>query len=160
MFFSGFFAAYYALRAVNEPWPPAGVELEAWRTAAFTLLLVASSGTYHVAAGAAEHGDRQRALRWTIVTAALGFVFLGNQALEYAAAGFDLGSHAYGTIFYLMTGFHGLHVFGGLALMFAVLGVAGGGRAPLGELVTVSEYYWHFVDVVWIGMFSTIYLVR
>src|SRR5688500_9369548 len=156
MFFAGLFAAYFGLRAINEPWPPEGVELETLRTAAFTVLLVASSFTYHLAARAAEEGNGAGARRWTVVTFALGALFIANQVVEYAQADFAFSEHAYGSMFFLMTGFHGAHVIGGLGLMLVVLWVGLGqeSRAPLGELVTVSEFYWHFVDVVWIGMFT------
>ena len=162
MFFAGLFAAYFGLRAVDEPWPPGGVELETVRTGAFTVLLVASSFTYHLAAGAAHHHDPAGARRWTWITFLLGSLFIGNQVVEYAQADFTFTEHAYGSMFFLMTGFHGAHVLGGLGLMLVVLWVGLGrdSRAPLDELVTVSEYYWHFVDVVWIGMFTTIYLLR
>ncbi len=162
MFFSGLFAAYYFLRAVAGDWPPPNVELPAARTAGFTVLLVASSLTYHVAAVAAHRGDEGRTLRWTLITFSLGGAFLANQVLEYALAEFTMSTHPYGSIFYLMTGFHGVHVIGGLLLMLAVLGVGAGptSRAPLNEGVVVSEYYWHFVDAVWVAMFATIYLVR
>jgi cytochrome c oxidase subunit III len=162
MFFAGLFAGYFALRSANEVWPPDDVHLDTVRIAVFTVVLVVSSFTYHHAVRSAEEGDEAGAVRWTVITFILGAAFLGNQALEYAELDFRPGSHAYGSIFYLMTGFHGLHVLGGLALMVAVLGVGVGrtSRAPLGELVGVSGYYWHFVDAVWIAMFATIYLLR
>jgi cytochrome c oxidase subunit III len=162
MFFGGLFAAYFGLRAVDHPWPPRDVDLETVRTAIATALLVGSSVTYHRAAIAAEHGDERRTIRWTLLTLGLGLAFLVNQAAEYVAADFTLTSHPYGTMFFLMTGFHGAHVIGGLVLMLVVLGVGAGrgSKAPLGELVTVSEYYWHFVDVVWLAMFVTIYVIQ
>ncbi|MBW3644907.1 MAG: cytochrome c oxidase subunit 3 [Actinobacteria bacterium] len=160
MFFSGLFAGWFALRASSLHWPPDDVELEPLRTGIATVVLLASSFTMHAGTRAAEHGDRRRAVRWVLITVAMGGIFLVNQALEYAAFEFSLSSHAYGSIFYLMTGFHGLHVLGGLGLMLAVLAVGTGRtRAPLDEGLTVTEYYWHFVDVVWVGMFATIYLL-
>ncbi len=162
MFFSGLFSAYYFLRATTPAWPPEGVELPTARTAAFTVLLVASSFTYHVAGDAAHRGDQRRAFRWTLVTFGLGVAFLADQVVEYAVADYTISTHPYGSIFYLMTGFHVLHVIGGLVLMLAVIGVGAGptSAAPLGETVAVSEYYWHFVDAVWVAMFGTIYLIR
>jgi cytochrome c oxidase subunit 3 len=93
---------------------------------------------------------------------AMGAVFLANQALEYHELSFSISTHAYGSIFYLMTGFHGLHVIGGIAFMGAVIGVIAGrsSRAPSGQTVMVCAYYWHFVDVVWVAMFATLYLLR
>jgi cytochrome c oxidase subunit 3 len=160
MFFSGLFAGWFSLRAASGQWPPDDVHLDPLRTGLFTVVLLASSFTMHAGTRAAEHGDRRRAVRWILVTVAMGSVFLINQALEYAEFEFSLSSHAYGSIFYLMTGFHGLHVLGGLGLMLAVLAVGTGRtRARLDEGLTVTEYYWHFVDVVWVGMFATIYVL-
>jgi cytochrome c oxidase subunit 3 len=160
MFFAGLFAAWFTLRSVNDVWPPEDVELETARTAAATVVLVLSSGTMHLAVEAARHDDRRRAIRWLAATALLGLVFLSNQAWEYAEAPFQIDDHAYGSIFYLMTGFHGLHVLGGLILMGAVAAaVAGRSRAPVRSTVEVCGYYWHFVDVVWVAMFTTIYVL-
>jgi cytochrome c oxidase subunit 3 len=161
MFFSGLFAAYFTLRGVNDVWPPDDVELATARTAVATVFLLASSGTMHLAVVAADRQDRRGAMRWLGVTAALGALFLANLVWEYAEAPFQIDSHAYGSIFYLMTGFHGLHVLGGLVLMGAIIvAIAGGSRAPARRTVDVCSYYWHFVDVVWVAMFATIYLIR
>ncbi|HUR17321.1 MAG TPA: cytochrome c oxidase subunit 3 [Acidimicrobiales bacterium] len=162
MFFSGLFAAYFTLRATNPEWPPDSVHLNVARTAFFTALLVASSLTMHVAVGAAEVSDQRRAVLWTLITVLLGGLFITNQAVEYAGLDFTHTSDAYGSMFFLMTGFHGLHVLGGLVLMGAVLAVGAGasGRLPLADPLTVTGYYWHFVDVVWVAMFATIYLIR
>jgi cytochrome c oxidase subunit III len=161
MFFAGLFAAYFTLRSVNDVWPPDGVELATARTAAATVVLVASSGAVHMAVVAARRDDRRRASLWLGITAVMGLVFLSNQALEYAEAPFRLDDHAYGSIFYLMTGFHGAHVVGGLILMGAIAAaIAGRSRAPTFQTVEVCAYYWHFVDVVWVVMFLTIYVLR
>jgi cytochrome c oxidase subunit 3 len=161
MFFAGLFAAYFTLRSVNDVWPPADVELETVRTAIATLVLVASSGAMHMAVVAASRHDRRDAIRWLGITALMGAVFLSNQVLEYAEAEFRLDDHAYGSIFYLMTGFHGLHVLGGLVFMGAVAAaIAGRSRTPAHETVEVCGYYWHFVDAVWVAMFTTIYLIK
>ncbi len=161
MFFAGLFAAWFSLRSANDVWPPEDVELETARTALATLVLVSSSGTMHLAVNAAKRGDRLGAARWLGVTSLLGMIFLTNQALEYAEAPFQIDSHAYGSIFYLMTGFHGLHVIGGLVFMGAVVAViVGRSRAPATETVEVCAYYWHFVDVVWVALFLTIYVVQ
>ena len=127
----------------------------------FTLVLVASSFTMHGAVRAAERGDRRNAVRWLAVTFVLGAIFVANQALEYAQLDFSISTDAYGSIFFLTTGFHGLHVIGGLALMAVVASVvAGRSQAPVGPTVDVTAYYWHFVDVVWIALFLTLYVIR
>jgi cytochrome c oxidase subunit 3 len=161
MFFAGLFAAYFTLRSVNQEWPPADVELETARTGLATAVLVASSGTMHIAVRAAEHGQRRLAITWLGVTGLLGAIFLSNQIVDYAQATFSLDDHAYGSIFYLMTGFHGLHVLGGLLFMAAVAAaISGTSKAPADTTVQVAGYYWHFVDVVWVAMFATIYLLK
>ncbi|HEX6420031.1 MAG TPA: cytochrome c oxidase subunit 3, partial [Acidimicrobiales bacterium] len=161
MFFSGLFAAYFTLRGLNDPWPPEGVELETARTALATAVLVASSGTMHVAVVRAGRDDRRGAARWLGITGLLGVIFLANQVLEYAEAPFTMGDHAYGSIFYMLTGVHGLHVLGGLVFIGAVaVAIVGRSRAPAHQTVEVCGYYWHFVDVVWIALFATVYLLR
>jgi len=162
MFFSGLFAAYYFLRGADTEWPPEGVELGTARAGVFTAILVASSATVHLAGHRAEAGDERGTRRWTLLTIVLGAVFLANQGLEYAALGFTATDHAYGSLFYLMTGFHGAHVLGGLFLMATLLVVATGrtSKAPLPSTMSVAIFYWHFVDVVWVAMFATLYLVR
>jgi len=161
MFFSGLFAAYFTLRSLGDVWPPEGAELDRLRTAAATVVLVGSSGTMHLAVAAARRDDRPGAVRWLGATALLGTLFLANQVTEYAQAPFQIDDHAYGSIFYVMTGFHGLHVLGGLIFMGAVAAaVAGRSRAPVHQTVEVCGYYWHFVDVVWVAMFATIYVMR
>ncbi len=162
MFFSGLFAAYYFLRGADSEWPPEGVELGTARAGVFTALLVASSATVHLAGHRAEAGDERGTRRWTLVTIVLGAAFLVNQGLEYAALEFTATDHAYGSLFYLMTGFHGAHVLGGLFLLGALLVVATGrtSKAPLADTMSVAIFYWHFVDVVWVAMFATLYLVR
>jgi len=161
MFFAGLFAAYFTLRSINDPWPPEAVHLETARTALATVVLVASSGAMHMAVVAARRDDRRRAVVWLGVTSFMGALFLANLLLEYAQADFKIDENAYGSIFYLMTGFHGLHVLGGLVFMAAIAAaIAGRSRAPAYETVDVCAYYWHFVDVVWVVMFVTIYLVK
>lgn len=160
MFFAGLFAGWFSLRASNDVWPPDDVHLATGRTAVATIVLVISSVTMHGAVVAAERDDRRGAVRWLGVTGLLGALFLVNLGLEYAELDFDLGTHAYGSIFYLMTGFHGLHLAGGILFMVGVAAtIAGRSRAPAAPTIEVCAYYWHFVDAVWIGMFATIYLL-
>ena len=162
MFFAGLFAGWYLLRATNDVWPPDDVHLDVPRTIAATVVLLASSGTMHLAVVAAERDDRSRAIRWLGVTAVLGALFLANLGLEYAELDFGMSSHAYGSIFYLLTGFHGLHLLGGILFMGGVAAtIAGpGSRAPAHEPVEVCAYYWHFVDVVWLAVFFSVYVLQ
>ena len=162
MFFAGLFAAWFLLRATNDSWPPSDVHLDLPRAVAATAVLLASSATMHGAVVAAGRDDRRAAVRWLAVTAALGSLFLANLVLEYTELDFGISSHAYGSIFFLLTGFHGVHLLGGILFMAGVAGVIGGttSRAPAEEPVEVCAYYWHFVDVVWIAVFSTIYVLQ
>jgi len=162
MFFSGLFAAYFSLRSAASTWPPDGVELDAVRGGLFTVVLVASSGTMQLAVWAAERGERARARRWILVTALMALVFIANQASEWLSLDFTPSTHAYGSIFYLLTGFHGIHVLGGVVAMGALLGRMAGTADDPGAVpvVQVIGYYWHFVDVVWVAVFATVFLVR
>jgi cytochrome c oxidase subunit 3 len=163
MFFSGLFAAYFTLRAGNDgPWPPEGVELETGVAAAFTALLVLSSVTMQLAIHHLGHARVQQFRQWTLVTAVLALIFLLNQAREWATVDFSPDSHPFGSAFFVMTGFHGLHVLGGVVAMVVMLGrsaLPGFGRGDLPSADVVS-YYWHFVDVVWIALFATLFFVR
>jgi cytochrome c oxidase subunit 3 len=162
MFFAGLFAAYYTLRASDAEWPPPGVELDVPRAALSTVVLLSSSVTMHFAVQAADSSRRRRALRWLLATFLLGAAFLVNLGLEWAGNDFTISTNAYGSIYYLLTGFHGLHLLGGLVLMAVAAGVVSGtdSKVPLGSTFTVSAYYWHFVDAVWIGVFLTIFVVQ
>ena len=163
MFFGALFAAYFTLRSTHaEAWPPEGVELETATAAVFTALLVASSGTIQLGVRAIERGDRAGLRRWLTVTMLLAVAFLGNQAREWTAAHFDVSSHAFGSAFFVLTGFHGLHVLGGVLAMVVLLGRTLDHRFGASETpaVEVVSYYWHLVDVVWVGMFTTLFVVR
>ena len=163
MFFSGLFAAYFTLRATTTgDWPPGDVHLETGVSAFFTVMLVASSATMQMAVRAISEGHRSRFRWWVAATVALALVFLANQAHEWSTLDFSPDSHAYGSAFYLMTGFHGLHVLGGVLGMIVLMGRAarpsfGAAETPAVEVVS---YYWHFVDVVWIALWATLFLLR
>jgi cytochrome c oxidase subunit III len=162
MFFSGLFAAYFTLRATTDPWPPVGIDLPIVRASIGTGVLVFSSFTMHAAVTAARGEDRKGAVRWLIVTLVLGVLFITNQGVEYVEATFSISSNAYGSMFFLMTGFHGLHVIGGLFFMVAVIWMITGrtSRAPVVPTIEVCAYYWHFVDLVWVVMFANLYLLQ
>ena len=160
-FFGSLFAAYFTLRATAPgPWPPPDVELETVLTGLATGLLVASSRTVQLAVRSIAAGDRARFRRWLVVTALLAVVFLANQAREWSVATFSPSSHPYGSAFFVMTGFHGAHVTGGVIAMTVLLGRSAGAGfgAEATDAVEVLSYYWHFVDVVWLVMFATLFL--
>jgi cytochrome c oxidase subunit III len=162
MFFGGLFAAYFTLRAEAKTWPPSDIELETALTAIATVLLIASSGTIHLAGLAQERDDRAAMKRWLFLTLLLGTIFLANVVREFLTLDFELSTNAYGSLYYLMTGFHGLHVLAGLGLMLIGLAIATGPR-PLFQrrpAIKSIEYYWHFVDVVWIALFLTLFVIQ
>ena len=132
----------------------------------FTIILIASSFTCQFGVFAAERGDVFALRRWYLLSFLLGLIFVLGQANEYYTLvtehGTTLASSSYGTVFYLTTGFHGLHVIGGLIAFLLLVGrtkISKFTPAQATSAIVVS-YYWHFVDVVWIGLFATIYIIR
>jgi cytochrome c oxidase subunit 3 len=168
MFFAGLFAMYFTLRATNpEVWAEQTQYLDVPVATLNTLILVSSSVTCQMGVLAAERGDLRRMQRWYMLTFVLGAIFIGGQVFEYAhliqAEGLTLSSSAYGSAFYLTTGFHGLHVVAGLVAFLFVLARSYASRRYGHEQATaaiVTSYYWHFVDVVWIALFFTIYVLK
>jgi cytochrome c oxidase subunit 3 len=150
------------LRSTNEPWPPAEVHLETVRSAVFTVVLVASSFTMIAVDRAQERGDSRGMRRWLIVTIALGAGFLGNQLLEYATLDFSADDHSYGSIYWGLTGLHALHVTAGLTLLALLFIRAARARAvvEVAPWTTGVSLFWHLVDVVWVAVFVTIWVIR
>jgi cytochrome c oxidase subunit 3 len=167
MFFGGLFGAYFTIKAASQTWPPQGApELDARYAAMLTAVLVTSSVFMQLAVYAIRRGDQRWLVRWLTVTLLLGVIFLFMQGYDYYNLGvhedFRLSSGVYGSLFYTMTGFHGAHVFGGAAFISVVLLRARSGQftARYHDTVEMASYYWHFVDVVWIGLFSTLYILK
>jgi cytochrome c oxidase subunit III len=179
MFFACLFAAYFTTRAaVPDLWAQETEKLNIPFSLANTIVLVLSSVTCQLGVFAAERYQPSRTgsifnvskwgLReWFILTYIMGAIFVGGQALEYAELieheGMTIPSSAYGTVFYLATGFHGLHVTGGLIAFLFVLGRTYVARRFTHEQAVsaiVTSYYWHFVDVVWIALFAAIYIIK
>ncbi|HTW97743.1 MAG TPA: heme-copper oxidase subunit III [Acidimicrobiales bacterium] len=160
MFFSGLFAAFFTIRAHDHPWPPPGTKLDTYQALAFTFVLLASSPTMQFGVWAQERGEFAKAKAWIIVSFLLGAAFIGNQAYEWKTLPFRPRTNAYGSLFYVMSGLHGLHVILGLAAMLALLGRLAGRKGDPGETAVFQavSYYWHFVDIVWIGLFSALFL--
>lgn len=168
MFFSGLIAAYLALRQDALVWAPiiggqavpeAGVEAS-FRPVFFTVLLVASSFPMQYAAFSIRKGNRKGMQIGLALTIVMGVVFLVGQGVEWIEADFGISSGGYGATFYVLTGFHGAHVFGGmLFIMFLfVRSHLGHFDAKRNTAVEAATLYWHFVDVVWILLFSLIFL--
>ncbi len=167
MFFAGLFAAYFNSRAANLPWPPEEfahtLKVESLVLPA-TIILIISSFTCQIAVWSIRKGDRTRFLRAMAVTLVLGITFLLMQAADYfmlGQEGMTLSSGIFGTTYYTLTGFHGAHVFGGVIMLAVVLyrGMAGQFSARHHDAVEGASLYWHFVDVVWILLFTILYLV-
>lgn len=156
MGFGGLLLAYAVLRARAAGWPAPALRFDRTMAATLTALLLASSATMSLALGAGRAG-RPGARRWLLATAALGAAFVAGQAVEFRALA---GAHHVGlaadqaaSIFYVVAGFHGLHVVAGVLIL---LGVA---RRPTREPLEVAALYWQFVDLVWIVIFTVVYLL-
>jgi cytochrome c oxidase subunit III len=163
MLFGALFAAYFVIRGESAGWPPSGhlERPELLLPGLNSLLLISSSVTMQLAVRGARVGDRSRILRWLGPTLLLGGVFLLIQGYEFSSNGFGLDAGVFGSTFYILTGFHGAHVLVGLVLIAIVAN-----RARLGLVsaehhtaVEGTSYYWHFVDVVWLFLFSTLYVL-
>ena len=166
MFFGGLFAAYFNARAVSfgEWGPPAGApELEILPIALpITIILLASSFTMQFGVWAIRRGDQRAMRNWTLLTLVLGVAFLLGQVYDYTTLGFGISDGSFGTVFYTLTGFHGAHVFGGAVGLTILAARARQGQFSRQNHVAVEaiSFYWHFVDVVWIALFSTLYFLR
>jgi cytochrome c oxidase subunit 3 len=168
MFFAALFAMYFSIRASEvgqKLWAEHTPHLELPYALVFTTILVLSSVTCQFGVFAAERGDVYGLRRWFTLTFVMGLLFVLGQANEYrhlVAEGIKINGDGYGTMFYLTTGFHGLHVTGGLfAFIFFMIRTTLARFTPAqATAAIVVSYYWHFVDVVWIALFAMIYLLR
>lgn len=164
MTFLGFFAALLIYRATMPVWPPEGTpELELLIPIINTSILVASSFVMHRGQTALKNNDVKGLQVWFAITAAMGALFLGGQAYEYFHAEFGLTTNLFASCFYVLTGFHGLHVMTGVLLILSVLWrsrqqahYTSGSHFG----VEAAEIYWHFVDVIWLVLFVLVYLIN
>jgi cytochrome c oxidase subunit 3 len=179
MFFAALFAMYFTIRAVQGPdiWLESTELLNIPFAAFNTTVLVLSSVTCQFGVFAAERFQNYRTgtllqvnkwgmREWFALTVLMGGFFVAGQVYEYAvlvSENLTLSSNAFGSVFYVTTGFHGLHVTGGLiAFLIVMVRVSKARRFTSQQATTaiVVSYYWHFVDVVWIALFSAIYLIK
>ncbi len=178
MFFAGLFAMYFTIRSVAPELWAEQTELLNWQFAlANTTVLVISSVWCQLGVFKAEQGIPSRTggimeigkwgmREWYVLTYLFGAVFIAGQVFEYGelvAEGLTLSSDPYGSVFYMTTGFHGLHVTGGLIAFLLIIGRSFTAKRYTHAQATsavVTSYYWHFVDVVWIALFLTIYVLR
>jgi len=160
MIFVSFFASYWFMRLSAPMWPPEGtVDLPTIMPAVMTLILVASSFTIHISEEKLEHNDRAGFLKWLLITIILGVSFISISAYEWTHLfheGFTFETNAYSTAFFTITGFHGAHVFVGLAIFVAILIPALMGKTNM-SFVKTGSLYWHFVDIIWFFVVSQVY---
>ncbi|MGZ5342708.1 MAG: cytochrome c oxidase subunit 3 [Solirubrobacterales bacterium] len=165
MLFGAFFASYFFLRVVanDGPWPPEPFELPVAVAGMNTAILVSSSFTMHWALESIRAGNKLGLRMGLVSTVLLGATFLFIQLNEYVHVGFSARDGAFGSIFYGLTGLHGAHVFVGLMLLsIATLRAFRGHFGPDAEDhlgVEIPGIYWHFVDVMWIIVFTTVYVI-
>ncbi|MDD7930194.1 aa3-type cytochrome oxidase subunit III [Microbacterium thalli] len=178
MFFAGLFAIYFTLRNTSpELWADRTELLNIPFAFVNTLVLVLSSVTAQIGVHNAEHFRPYRSgsiwnlrkwgmVEWFFLTFVMGAIFVSGQVWEYAtliAEGMPIQADAYASAFYITTGFHALHVTGGLVAFLLVIGrafaVKNFGRKEMTSAIVVS-YYWHFVDVVWLVLFAVIYFLK
>jgi len=162
MLFGAFFTAYLFIRVVaDNPWPAEGTHLPVAVAGVNTAILISSSFTMHWALEGARNGNRAAMRTGLLVTLLLGATFLIIQINEYVHIGFAPADHAQGTIFYGLTGLHGAHVFVGLTLLAFATTRAFRGHFDTKEHrgVEVPGIYWHFVDVMWVVVYTTIYIL-
>ncbi len=160
MFFAALFAMYFSIRAAApEQWEHHTEALNIPYATTFTVILVLSSITCQMGVFAAERGDVHSLRRWFTITFVMGLVFVLGQVNEYITLvghGVKINADGYGSMFYLTTGFHGLHVTGGLIafVIFMIRTTMGRFTPAQATSAIVVSYYWHFVDVVWIALFG------
>jgi cytochrome c oxidase subunit 3 len=166
MFFAALFAMYFAIRAADYSlWQEHTPKLTVPFATVNTIVLVSSSITCQLGVFAAEKGDVFALRRWFTITFIMGLTFVLGQGYEYrnlVGDGIKINSDGYGSMFYLTTGFHGLHVTGGLIAFIVYMIRTTMGRFTPAQATSaiVVSYYWHFVDIVWIALFSMIYWLQ
>ncbi|WP_163506783.1 cytochrome c oxidase subunit 3 [Fodinicola acaciae] len=165
MFFAALFAMFFSIRAIHpELWHESHEHLELLYATPFTIVLVLSSVTCQLGVFCAERGDVYGLRRWYAITLIMGAVFVGGQVGEYSklyTEGINLSTNGWSSMFFLTTGFHALHVIGGLvAFVYLMIRSTMGRFTPAqATAAIVVSYYWHFVDIVWIVLFAMIYLM-
>ena len=162
MLFGSFFTAYFFIRVVNhDPWPNPCDNLPVFVAGINTAILVTSSFTMHWALTSIKRGNRAGLKAGLVLTFAMGLTFLLTQIAEYARIGFSPSDNAFATVFFSLTGLHGMHVFVGLMLLlFAAIRSFRGHYSPEHHHgVELPGIYWHFVDVMWIVVYTTVYIL-
>jgi cytochrome c oxidase subunit III len=162
MFFAAFFGAYFTIRTSLDVWPPEGIPRpEIGIPAVLTVLLVSSSVVLQLGLVRMRGSNPRRGTAYLGVAIALGVAFLALQLYDYSQLGFGVKDGVFGTLFYVMTGLHMAHVFGGVVFLSLVFGQAASGLLTRAQhdSFEAGTIYWHFVDVVWICLFTVFYLL-
>jgi cytochrome c oxidase subunit 3 len=162
MFFGAFFAGYFTIKDNAKVWPPPGIpHLKIDIATILTIILVASSVVIQLSLRSIRNGNERRARLLLGITIALGVTFLLLQLYDYSQLGFGVKDGTFGTLFYVMTGIHMAHVFGGVVFLALVFSQAMGGALTPShhDSLAAGAIYWDFVDVVWLLLFTTFYLL-
>ena len=165
MSFAGLLAAYAAVRLGSPDWPVPATKLDVPLTALNTFILICSSVTMVKSLSAIRRGSRHGLVLWLLGTMAGGSTFLGIQAYEWTHqivhAGLSIQSSLFGATFFILTGFHGCHVLSGVIYLacIATRGALGGYTQERNSPVEIAGLYWHFVDLIWILVFTFVYLI-
>jgi cytochrome c oxidase subunit 3 len=162
MLFGSFFTAYFFVRIVNGvPWPTPPYHLPIFVATINTFILMTSSATMHWATTSIKRGNVWGMRAGLLLTFLMGLAFLTSQLFEYMRAGFNTSDGAFPTIFFCLTGLHGVHVFVGLSilLIMTIRAFRGHFSAEHHHGVEIGGIYWHFVDVMWIVVFTTVYIL-
>jgi heme/copper-type cytochrome/quinol oxidase subunit 3 len=163
-FFGTLILAYIYFTSAETNGPNAANTLDPYVTLIFTIALLASSFTLWRAQKSIEHGEQNGLRMWLLATIVLGAIFIGGQGWEWSnliRENVTIAGSLFGTTFFTLTGFHGLHVISGLIvlLVLLILALAGSLNQARAQAVATVELYWHFVDVVWIVIFSLLYVL-
>ena len=164
LFFGSLIATYllYRGRSVQGPYPEDVYDIPYTSVSSFVLLM--SSLTMVLALNAIQRGDHRRLRAWLLATALLGITFVGGQVFEFTVfvkEGLTLSRNLFGSSFFVLTGFHGAHVTVGILMLLTLYGMSLAGRLPSERALRVElvGLYWHFVDIVWIVIFTVVYLI-
>jgi heme/copper-type cytochrome/quinol oxidase subunit 3 len=165
LLFGALISTYVLYRGASEVGPYPHDVFDIPYTSVSSFVLLASSLTMVLALSAAQKRDVQRMRLWLLATAFLGMAFVGGQVYEFTAfyhEGLSLTTNLFGTTFYVLTGFHGVHVTVGILMLLSLTGMSWSGKLPESTAAFPIEMvglYWHFVDIVWIVIFTVVYLV-
>jgi heme/copper-type cytochrome/quinol oxidase subunit 3 len=164
LFFGALISTYllYRGRSVQGPYPNEVYDIPYTSVSSFVLLM--SSLTMVLALNAIQRGDHRRLRAWLLATALLGITFVGGQVFEFTVfvrEGLTLSRNLFGSSFFVLTGFHGAHVTVGILMLLSLFGMSLAGRLPTEKALRVEliGLYWHFVDIVWIVIFTVVYLI-